>query len=181
MPFVQFLTRDLGLDVPAAEVIYWPRKGKRLSVYVKYAYRQPRERLAAMPDSLPVRLAMAALKDQANAFIGMLRSEKYSKGGFYRPDWYDMIVSTAEANALRSFKKCAIQPVAKMADTAYWVADDAPRTPEGLVVSSQLGKWKIERHGLITAEFANAYRAKDTQPRTLHDIAKRIDAERRAA
>jgi hypothetical protein len=180
LPFAKFLERDLGLTVPAAEVIYWPNKGKRMAVYVKYAYREPRERLAVMADSMPVRLAMAALKDQANAFIGMLRSEKYSKGGFYRPDWYDMIVSTAEANALRSFRKCATQPVAKMADTAYWVADDAPRTPEGLIVSAQLGKWKLERHGSVTAEFVDAYRAKDAQPRTLHDIAKRIDAERRA-
>lgn len=179
MPFVKFLSRDLGLTIPAAEVVYWPRKGKRLSVYVKYAYREPRERLARMPqDSMPVRLAMAALKDQANAFIGMLRSEKYSKGGFYRPDWYDMTVSTAEANALRAFAKCAAQPVAKIADTAYWVADDAPRTPEGLIVSGQIGKWKLERYGPVTAEFAGAYRAKDASPRTLHDIAKRIDAER---
>ncbi|MGI8446966.1 MAG: DUF927 domain-containing protein [Streptosporangiaceae bacterium] len=180
MPFVKFLTRDLGLTIPAAEVIYWPRKGKRLAVYVKYAYREPRERLVAMPDTMPVRLAWAALKDQANAFIGMLRSEKYSKGGFYQPAWYDMIVSTAEANALRAIRKVTVQPVAKIADTAYWVAEDAPRTPEGLIVSSQLGKWKPERWGPVTAEFADAYRAKDVTPRTLHDIAKRIDAERRA-
>jgi hypothetical protein len=180
LPFAKFLERDLSLTVPAAEVIYWPNKGKRMAVYVKYAYREPRERLAAMADSMPVRLATAALKDQANAFIGMLRSEKYSKGGFYRPDWYDMIVSTAEANALRSFRKCATQPIAKIADTAYWVADDAPRTPEGLIVSGQLGKWKLERYGPVTAEFADAYRAKAAQPRTLHEIAKRIDAERRA-
>lgn len=180
LPFAKFLTRDLGLEVPAAEVIYWPRKGKRLAVYVKYAYREPRELLAVMPDSMPVRLAMAALKDQANAFIGMLRSEKYSKGGFFRPDWYDMIVSTAEANALRSFRKCDVQPVAKMADTAYWVADEAPYTPSGLIVSGQLGKWKLERHGLVTAEFVDAYRLKDAAARTIHEIAKRIDAERRA-
>jgi hypothetical protein len=180
LPFAKFLERDHGLTVPAAEVLYWPNRGKRMAVYIKYAYREPRERLAAMDDSMPVRLAMAALKDQANAFIGMLRSRKYSKGGNYRPDWYDMIVSTAEANALRSFKKCAIQPVAKMADTAYWVADDAPRTPEGLIVSGQLGKWKLERHGPVTPEFVDAYRAKDAQPRTLHEIAKSIDAERRA-
>jgi hypothetical protein len=200
MPFVKFLTRDLGLTIPAAEVIYWPRKGKRLAVYVKYAYREPRERLAAMPDSMPVRLASAALKDQANAFIGMLRSEKYSKGGFFRPDWYDMIVSTAEANALRSFAKCANQPVAKMADSAYWVAAEAPYVPAGLDVcehgrhigckhsrepgeaggAPQLGKWKLERYGPVTAEFADAYRPRDAAPRTLHEIAKRIDAERRA-
>jgi hypothetical protein len=180
MPFVKYLTRDEGLTIPAAEVIYWPHKGKRLAVYVKYAYREPRDRLAAMPDSMPVRLAKAALKDQANAFIGMLHSEKYSKGGFYRPDWYDMIVSTAEANALRALGKCETPPVAKIADTAYWVAPSAPYTPAGLIVSGQLGKWKLERYGPVTAELADTYRAKDASARTIHEIAKRIDAERRA-
>jgi hypothetical protein len=39
MPFVKFLARDLGLTIPAAEVIYWPRKGKRLAVYVRHDNR----------------------------------------------------------------------------------------------------------------------------------------------
>jgi hypothetical protein len=180
MPFVRFLAADLGLEIQPAEVIYWPDNGKRLAVYVTHGYREPRDRLAAMPDTMPVRLARAALKDQANAFLGMLRSEKYSKGGNFRPDWYDMIVSTAEANALRAFRKCAVQPIAKMADSAYWVADTAPSTPAGLIVSGQLGKWKVERHGPVTADLVDAYRAKDATARTIHDIAKRLDAERLA-
>jgi Domain of unknown function (DUF927) len=177
MPFVKFLAGDLGLTVPAAVVLYWPKHGRRLAMYVKHAYREPREQLAAMPDSMPVRLAMAALKDQANAFIGMLRSEKHSHGGNYRPDWYDIIVATAEANALRAFGKCDVQPVAKIADTAYWVAESAPCTPAGLQISPQLGKWKLERWGLVTAEFVRGYKA--GEPRTLHEAAKVADTERR--
>jgi hypothetical protein len=179
MPFVKYLTADLGVTVPAAEVLYWPKHGRRLAAYVKHAYRVPRDRLTEMPDSPAVTYAMAALKDQANAFIGMLRSETYSKGGFYRPDWYDMIVSTAEANALRAFAKCDVQPVAKMADCAYWIADSAPYVPSGLIISSQLGKWKLERSGPVTAGLADAYRA--GQAKSVHEAAKAADAERRAA
>jgi len=177
MPLVKFLAVDLGLTVEAAEVLYWPRKGRRLATYVK-RYRVARDRLAEMEQTAPVRLAAAALKDQAVAFVGMFHSETYSHGGYYRPDWYDMTVATAEANALRAFRKCDAQPVAKMADTAYWVADRAPFTPDGLTVSAQLGKWKLERWGPVTGQFLEAY--KSGQPRSVHEAVKAADDERRA-
>jgi hypothetical protein len=176
MPLVKFLAGDLGLTVPAAEVLYWPRKGRRLSVYVD-RYRQARDKLMKAEQTVPVRVALAVLKYQANAFIGMFHSETYSHGGFYRPDWYDMIVSTAEANALRAIAKCKTAPVAKMADTAYWVADDCPYRPEGLTVSAQLGKWKLDRHGPVTEDFITA--VKDG-PAAVRDAVIRIDAGRRA-
>lgn len=177
MPLVKFLAADLGLSIPAAEVVYWPSKGRRLSVYVGQ-YRAARDKLMAADQSGPVRLALAALKSQANAFVGMFHSETYSHGGFYRPDWYDMIVSTAEANALRALAKCPAAPVTKMADTAYWISDQDPFTPEGLIVSGQLGKWKLDRHGPVTPELIAAI--KEGQPASVRDAVIRIDAERRA-
>lgn len=177
MPLVRFLTRDLGLTVPAAEVVYWPDHGRRLSAYVG-RYRDARELLMSAEPSEGTRLALAMLKSQANAFVGMFHSSTYSHGGFYRPDWYDQIVATAEANALRALAKCGAAPVAKMADSAYWIAETAPYVPDGLVISGQLGKWKLDRHGPITDEFLDALR--DLAPASARDAVIKINAERLA-
>jgi hypothetical protein len=176
MPLVRFLVRDLGLTVPAAEVVYWPDHGRRMSVYVS-RYREARERLMKAEAAEGVQIALAALKSQANAFVGMFHSKTYSHGGFYRPDWYDQIVATAEANALRALAKCSMAPVAKMADSAYWIAETAPIEPEGLVISGQLGKWKLDRHGPVTDDLIAALR--DLAPASVRDAAIAIDAERR--
>jgi hypothetical protein len=175
MPLARFLVRDLGLTVPAAEVVYWPDHGRRMSVYVA-RYRDARERLMKAEPTEATRLALAMLKSQANAFVGMFHSKTYSHGGFYRPDWYDQIVATAEANALRALAKCKTAPVAKMADSAYWIADTAPIEPEGLVISGQLGKWKLDRHGPVSDELLSALR--DLAPAAARDAVIKINAER---
>lgn len=177
MPLARFLVRDLGLTVPAAEVVYWPDHGRRMSVYVA-RYRDARERLMKAEPTEATRLALAMLKSQANAFVGMFHSKTYSHGGFYRPDWYDQIVATAEANALRALAKCKTAPVAKMADSAYWIADTAPIEPEGLVISGQLGKWKLDRHGPVSDELLSALR--DLAPASARDAVIKINAERTA-
>ncbi|MGH3283600.1 MAG: hypothetical protein ACRDPD_02750 [Streptosporangiaceae bacterium] len=179
MPLVRFLARDLGLTIPAAEVVYWPDHGRRMSVYAS-RYRDARERLMTAEPTEGTRIALAALKSQANAFIGMFHSKTYSHGGFYRPDWYDQIVATAEANALRALAKCPVAPVAKMADSAYWIADTEPYVPEGLTISGQLGKWKLDRHGPVTDDLIAAFRETHPSPASVRDAVIAIDAERRA-
>jgi len=182
MPLVKFLVSDLGLTVPAEQVVYWPKHGRRLSAYIS-RYRAARERLTSATQTAPVRVALAALKSQANVFISMFNSETYSHGGFYRPDWNHMIVATAEANALRHFygprAKCSVVPVAKMADAVYFVADTDRLVPAGLEISAQLGKWKPDRHGPVTDDLVKA--VKDGQPASVRDAVIRIDAERRTA
>lgn len=178
MPLVRFLVRDLGLTVPAAEVVYWPDHGRRMSVYAT-RYREARERLMKAEPTEGTTLALAMLKSQANAFIGMFHSKTYSHHGFYRADWYDQIVATAEANALRALAKCKTAPVAKMADSAYWITETAPYVPEGLVISGQLGKWKIDRHGPVNDELLAALR--DNAPASARDAVIKINAERTGA
>jgi hypothetical protein len=179
MPLVRFLTRDLGLTIPAARVVYWPKKGRRMSVYAGQ-YRDARAKLMKAEQTEPVRIALAALKAQVNAFIGMFHSETYSHGGWYRPDWYDMIVATAEANALRSLAKCDTAPVAKMADSAYWITDQDCYVPAGLEITDQLGKWKPDRHGAVTADLVKELRETRPSAALVRDAVIRIDAERRA-
>ncbi len=192
MPLVKFLVKDLGLTVPADQVVYWPKHGRRLSAYIGQ-YRKARERLMSAKQTGPVRAALIGLKSQANVFISMFNSPTYSHGGFYRPDWNHMIVATAEANALRHFygpkPKCKVAPVAKMADAVYFVADKDEFVPDGLEISDplrpepgkpigQLGKWKPDRHGPVTDELIKAIR--DRQPASVRDAVIRIDAERQA-
>lgn len=181
MPLVKFMVNDLGLVIPAERVVYWPKYGRRLSAYIG-RYRTARERLTSARQTGPVRVALIGLKSQANVFISMFNSETYSHGGFYRPDWNHMVVATAEANALRQFygprAKCKVAPVAKMADAVYFVADKAPLVPDGLEISSQLGKWKPDRHGPVTDDLVKAIR--DGQPASVRDAVIRIDAERQA-
>ena len=168
MPLVKFLVKDLGLTVPADQVVYWPKHGRRLSAYISQ-YRTARERLTSATQTGPVRVALIALKSQANVFISMFNSETYSHGGFYRPDWNHMVVATAEANALRHFygprAKCKVAPVAKMTDAVYFVADKDCFVPDGLEMSDQLGKWKPDRHGPVTDELVKAIRESRTRQR----------------
>jgi hypothetical protein len=183
MPLVKFLTGDLGLTVQADQVVYWPKHGRRLSAYIGQ-YRTARERLTSAKQTGPVRVALAALKSQANVFISMFNSETYSHGGFYRPDWNHMVVATAEANALRHFygprAKCKVTPVAKMHDAVYFVADRDCFVPDGLEISDQLGKWKPDRHGPVTDELIKALRGAHPSPASVRDAVIRIDAERQA-
>lgn len=204
MPVIKYLGGDLGLKVSADEVCYWPKHGRRLRAYVEHVHHKPKAALLAMPPSPARSIAVAALKVMVNDSIGMFRSEKWSHGCWYRPDWHDQVTALAEMNAFRAVDKCGTKPFAKVADSLYWTApppcgacagDDRPRAertprpdpkghdaacgkPKGLFVSpSQSGWFKLERHGEITPAMIDAYKA--GQPRVLHDAAKAADKIRR--
>jgi hypothetical protein len=188
MPVVKYLAVDLGLELTANQVCYWPKHGRRLRAYIDHAYRPPRAALQAMPKSLARDMAMAVLKIMINDSIGMFRSETWSHGQWYRPDWHDQVTSLAEVNAFRAIDKATEPPVVKACDSLYWLAPtfvplcDACRRgepakhaqpcgkPEGITVSSQLGKFKLERHADVTAAMIDAYKA--GQPRSFHDAVK---------
>jgi hypothetical protein len=203
MPVVRFLGDDLGLTVDASRVAWWPRSGRRLRAFTDRVYREPRAALEDMPPSLARDLAKSALKIMVNDSIGMLRSEVWSQGRWYRPDWNDMITSLSEMNALRAIRKLAEPPIVKACDSLYFAA--APpceacaadsRTPAerakseypeghqakacgkpaGLILSSQLGKVKLERHADVTDAMADAY--KNGSAKSFHEAVKAAVAAR---
>jgi hypothetical protein len=176
MPVVKYLGADLGLDVSADQVCYWPNHGRRFRAYVEHVYRKPRAALQDMPASLARDMALSALKIMVNDSIGMLRSETWSHGRWYRPDWHDQITSLAEVNALRAIGKCADKPLVKACDSLYWIADHAPYEPAGLTITAQLGKFKLERHGQVSPAMIDAYKA--GQPKSFHDAVKAADETR---
>jgi hypothetical protein len=196
MPLIKYLSVDLGLELAVAEVMWWQQHGRRMRTYIDHCYRQARKRLAALPDTTARAMARTALKKMVNDSIGMLRSEKWSKDEQYRPDWHDMITTTAEVNAFRAIGKCAAPPVVKSCDSLYWVATTPPcdgcqrgkpdehaapcGKPDGLVVVEPLGllgKFKLERWGDLTAAAIDAYKA--GQPKAFHEAVKIADATRR--
>lgn len=197
MPVVRYLGENLGIEVEASEIVWWPNSGRRMRNFIEKGYKKPREALREMPPS-PVRdIALSALKVLVNDMIGMLRSERHSSGPWYRPDWNDMITSLSEMNALRAIDKCETPAVVKCADTMYFLApppceacqadnrtkaqrEEAPNPsghvkdcgkPAGLVVSPlQLGKVKLERVAEVTPEIIAAY--KDGSATRFHQAVK---------
>jgi hypothetical protein len=192
MPVIKYLAADLGLDVTADQVCYWPNHGRRLRAYVDHAYRPPRATLQAMPKSRVRDMTMAALKIMVNDSLGMFRSETWSHGQWYRPDWHDQFTSLAEVNAFRAIDKCPTPPLVKACDSLYWVSSAPPceacqhadpdqhtepcAMPDGLIVSPQLGKFKLERFGAVTDAMTGAYKA--GQPKNFHDAVKAADQAR---
>jgi hypothetical protein len=202
MPVVKYLGADLELELTADKICYWPQHGRRLRAYIDHAYRTPRAALQAMPPSRVRDMAMAALKLMTNDSIGMFRSETWSHGQWYRPDWHDQVTSLSEMNALRAIDKCETPPLVKACDSLYWVAPppcdacasdrraplerkknpDPPGhaepcgKPAGLTVGDQLGKFKLERYGAVTDAMTDAYKA--GQPKNFHDAVKQADQAR---
>lgn len=206
MPVARFIGEDLGLAVDADKVVSWPRSGRRMRAFVENTYRKPRAALQEMPPSLVRDLAKSALKIMINDSIGMLRSQVWSSGRWYRPDWNDMITSLSEMNALRAIRKLDIPPVVKACDSLYFVAPppceacaadtrspaDRARSeypeghqaktcgkPRGLTLSGQLGKVKLERHADVTDDMTTAYA--NGSAKSFHEAVKAAVAAQEAA
>jgi Domain of unknown function (DUF927) len=182
MPHAKFMAAELGLELPAAQVVYWTGAGhasKHLATFTG-RYRKAREVLRGRED-LPGIYARAVAKGVANKTIGMFRSETHNRTEFYLPDWYDQIVAQAEANTLRHFARIEKggggKPIGKCADGAWWVSGTERQRPEGLEESDQLGKWKLEKWGIVTPEIVSAY--KDRSAGNLQSAIKAADTARR--
>jgi hypothetical protein len=181
MPHVKFLAADLGIDLPAAGVLFWGRgnTSKHMATFTA-RYRKAREVLSGRP-GLPAEYARTVIKAVANKTVGMLHSEDHNRTEFYLPDWYDQIVSTAEANLLRHLRKIERAggglPIGKCADGAWWVSSTEREHPAGLEESGQLGKWRLEKWGSVTVAIVAAYR--DKNPGVLQSAIKAADAARR--
>jgi hypothetical protein len=197
MPVAAFIAQDLGLEVTAAKVCWWPRSGRRLRAFVDSMYRQPRAALLDMEPSIARDLARSALKCMVNDMLGMFRSQTWSHGEWYRPDWYDMFTSLSEMNAFRLVRKSDQQPLVKACDSLYFAAAppcdacaadtralpergkrEYPRghqpakcgKPKGLVIGTPLGKAKLERHAGVTQAMRDAY--KDGSAKSFHEAVK---------
>jgi hypothetical protein len=209
MPVAAFLSADLGIEITAAEVCWWPRSGRRLRAYIDSMYRQPRTALLNMEPSLARELARSALKIMVNDMLGMFRSRTWSHGEWYRPDWYDMFTSLSEMNAFRLVRKAPAdqQPIVKACDSLYFAAPppcdacaadsrtipergkrEYPRghqpdrcgKPKGLVIGTPLGKAKLERHARVTQGMRDAY--KDGSAKSFHEAVKTaVKAEQEGA
>jgi len=182
MPHVKYIVNDLEIEFPVSKVVYWKGAGKASKHMATSTgrYRKARNILDERTD-LPGIYVRTIAKAIGNETIGMLRSERHNHTEFYVPDWYDQIVSQAETNMLRHFdrieKAGGGKPIGKCADAGWWVTTTDRQRPEGIEESAQLGKWKLEKWGIVTPEIISAY--KDRNPGSLQSAIKAADTARR--
>lgn len=166
MPMLAYL-HGRGMPVELTSVITWAAHRRWLNPWYK-VMRNARATLLARTDH-GARMALAVLKEMYSAFLGgQLRSERWNDTELLRPDWNDQVVALSAANMLRAIGKSTPGPVGAMRDTAWWLLPPGA-APEGIELSTQLGKWKITRGAPITQDLINAIRAADpTRIRKAH-------------
>lgn len=101
------------------------------------------------------RAALAAVKALYATFLGgWLASEQYNTTPLFRPDWRAHVRDRAAANQARALDKVRVEsgrtPFALYKDAAYFTSESPDEIPGGLVVSDQIGKWKLEAFGEMT-------------------------------
>lgn len=180
IPHAKYLTKDRGVELAIARALVWPwgdptrnresRYGRRLDKWVK-CVRAGRQALihADRADVRGAGLALRVLKSMYATFLGgMLRSDEHNDRGTRRPDWHDMVVSSAAANQLRALDKLGgdVTPMGAMKDSVWFLSDtpDAPLRPAGLQYADQPGehqdqpgKWHLNRWGAVTDALVKAH------------------------
>lgn len=205
-PLAAYLARDHQVVLDVAEAVVWhtvdvvdPRTrkvtpqaayGKRLGPWAKVVERGRVTLMTAaagQPDTHPAQLALLPVKRLYSQFTALLRStshnidrRKNEPTGWLRPDWYDMIVATANANALRALDKLvkAGWTVHGGLRDSIWITADALADIDGVTLpclrdtdtghlapltaieinGTKPGKWKISRVATITEDLLAAYR-----------------------
>lgn len=173
-PMARYLTRDHDVTLDVAAAWTWPtgQHGRRLDVWCA-AIADARASLttAKAGGDAAAAIALGMLKAMYAATLGgMLRSEQHNRSHSFRPDWTDMYVAQANANALRAIDKAltatrdtdnAPRLLGMMRDSAWWMADTAPLTAnalaDALVISGQPGKWHVNRWGPVTEALVSAH------------------------
>lgn len=171
MPYVDYLIHDLGVEVDAAELVFWAQSGKRLSKWAA-RFRTARTTLMRYPDSPAAVAALGQIKAVATTFLGgMLRSER-NLSGTCRRDWSDMVISLAWANALRSVDhttKAGFPALGMRRDSVWHLTNSGIFIGPEIIGKSgnrvgvyhhpekQLGRWKLGRHADVNEAILAAW------------------------
>lgn len=138
------------------EVIVWPKHRR----WFRLLCRDLGAGRAALLDrqDVPGRIALDVIKQTYSKTLGgMVRSERHNRTAMLRPDWGDMVRATATANMWRALAGATPGPVAVLnTDAAYFAMPAEGQQPDGLIFSSQPGKWKPGRQCPVTAELRTA-------------------------
>ncbi|MGI5507383.1 hypothetical protein [Lentzea sp. CA-135723] len=224
-PLATYLARDHHVDLDVVEAIVWhtvevldPRTrktttqaayGKRCARWAK-TVKEGRVTLmtaaAGQPENHPAQLALLLLKRLYSQFIALLRSPAYNVDsrtrkptGWLRPDWFDMLLATANANALRALDKlvAAGWTVHGGLRDSIWITADALADINGVTVpylrdatgaltpltaieiSTRPGMWKISRAVRITEDLLTTYRRR--RPKTWREALQAAEHHQGAA
>lgn len=154
-PTLRYLADDLGLHVPLSDAWIWDEHRRWLGNFYTF-WRDARAALLDS-DAPGARLALAAVKSIPNTFIGgWMRSTEHNHTVTLRPDWAHQVIARSRVNALRGIGKASAEPVAIVADTAYFLGRDDARGMQ-ISTTAQLGKWKVERTAPVTKAIVSAH------------------------
>jgi len=158
MPTVRMLADDLGLPVELAGGWVWESSRRWLGDWQRF-WRDARTALIeAGPDDLPAVYALAAVKSVTNAFLGgWLRSPDHNRTASLRVDWAHQVIARARMNALRGIGKASAEPVAIVADTAFFLGHGELGAMRVDDRTYRLGSWKTEKRVTATAAIVAAY------------------------
>lgn len=165
--------RQRGSRIVWERALVWEGKRRVLTPWTNVV-RAGREKLLTgvatePPNTTRARMAaLAALKTIYATFLGgWMASEGSNRTDLLRPDWRDMIVGTARANAARAASK-SDGLVGIFTDTAFFSGPP----PECLEYTTQPGKWKVAYTGEPTKAMGVA-----ASPKQLFDAFKAAGKE----
>lgn len=133
---VQFLISN-GYEIKISHAVLYP--------YTQYPLRKWQEvvrealKQTERGDETNIRI-----KRMIHSFPGLMVSEKTRNRWIRRPNWNHQIVGLARSNMTRALLKCDVWPAVIMNDGAYFAVDSPDDIPKGLVISEQIGKWKVK-------------------------------------
>jgi hypothetical protein len=170
-PLAAYLA-ERGAQFLTPEALVWSRRRRWLDPHVRLM-RDARASLIGL-DTPAARAVLTLVKElYTRMFGGLLRSDKHNHGPALNLGWADQVPSVAQARMLRGVDTARGGRLAGVhVDAAWWWLPVGWEHVPGLIVSSQLGKWKAiaDRQGRpirvpATAELVAAYHA--GKPETL--------------
>lgn len=162
-PLVGYLV-ERGAQVLMPAALVWSRFRRWLDPHVDLMRAA---RAALIADGGPAAVAvLAVVKDlYTRMFGGLLRSDQHNTGPALNHHWAAQVPAMAQARMLRGIDQArAGTLVGVYADAAWWRIPHGWAHPPGLILSTQLGKWKPAGRVPWTAELAEHHRAGRGEP-----------------
>lgn len=160
-PMAAYLASVPGCTMLLSEALVWPTHRRWLNPHVTLLRAM---RSALIGDDSPAAVALLDIVKSiyTRIFGGLLASEDHNHGATLRPDWRDMVVSTAQARMFRALDRTRAPGVGVAGihvDAAWFVMPAGYTDPPGLILSEQLGKFKAAGRVPWTADVAALHHA----------------------
>lgn len=168
-PIAAYL-RDAGAQFLIPESLVWEQNRRWLDPHVNLM-RSARTALIGLGDDLAAVAVLSKLKGIYSRMLGgLLVSEKHNHGPALNHHWGSQVPALGQARMFRGIDKTSIREpgsvtraVGIYVDAVWFTMPTAYADPPGLIVSTQLGKFKRAGRVPWTPELATAHEAGNTE------------------